>query len=132
QSMIAAIYRRQLKLPEAIDHLSVSLKGNPTAVIYWVELLALCGVNGDYETALRAAQTVYTLNSNLTGNLYRLRQVTGTLEKLPDSLKASRMWRYQPDLLLQQRDIGGLFHMMDTLQGENPEHAKQIVTYYQT
>lgn len=103
RSMASAIYRRQLKLEESYEHLKVSLKQSPAGVIFWVELVALSQMNGDYETAIQAASTIYNLNETLSGNLYRLRQWTGTLEELPPALKKRKV--YVADRLLEQRKL---------------------------
>jgi TolB-like protein len=103
RSMASAIYRRQLKLEESYEQLKVSLRQSPTGVIYWVELVALSQMNGDYETAIQAASTIYHLNESLSGNLYRLRQWTGTLEELPQPIKKRKV--YLADRLLEQRKL---------------------------
>jgi TolB-like protein len=115
RSMAAAIYRRQLNLPEALKHLSVALKQNPAAVIYWNELVALSQISGDYDRAIQAAETIYRLNASLSGNLYRLRQWTGTLDELPQQVKQARRYRYTflADKYLQDRDLDGLLRFAD-------------------
>lgn len=113
-SMVAAIYRRQLKLGDALPHLAVSLKQSPGAVVYWVELTALTQMNGDYESALKASETAYTLNANITGNLYRLRKWTGTLDLLPAAVKQNHRGVFEADRMLQQRDIDGLLTFVAT------------------
>jgi TolB-like protein len=114
RSMVAAIYRRQLKLNEAYEQLKVSLKQSPAAVIYWVELVAIAQINGDYETAIQSASTIYELNEALSGNLYRLRQWTGSLEELPEPVKRKNRRAYEADLLLQQRNFPELLKLMET------------------
>ncbi len=113
-SMVAAIYRRQLKLSEAIKHLSVSLKQDPGAVIYWNELVALTQMNGDYESALKAAATIVDLNPSLVGNFYRLRRWTGTLKQLPGPVKGVPPGVQQADVLLEKRDLAGLLSLLDS------------------
>jgi TolB-like protein len=127
RSMASAIYRRQLNLPEAMKHLSVSLKQSPAGVIYWNELVALSQINGDYDQAIQAAATIYRLNESLSGNLYRLRQWTGTLDKLPRPVQQARRHIFQADKFLQDRDLGGLLHFV-----EAPDTAfrEELRTYY--
>jgi TolB-like protein len=127
-SMAAAILRRQLKLSEALDHISVSLKQNPGGVIFWNELVALMQVNGDYDNAIKAASTIYNLNESLDGNLYRLRLWDGSLDQLPEAVKERRRHTFLADQLLQARDIQGLLSLMDS----TPDSllAKRIRMYY--
>ncbi len=113
QSMVAAIYRRQLKLDKALDHISVSLKQNPSGVIYWNELVALTTLNGDYDNALKAASMMYSLNESLDGNLYRFRLWGGSLDQLPEGVKKRNRFEFSCDMLLQKRDFKGLFSFLE-------------------
>ena len=119
-SMAAAIYRRQLKLQESYEQLKASLRQNPAGVIFWVELVALSQLNGDYETAIQAASTIYTLNESLSGNLYRLRLWTGTLEELPESLKKGES--YLADRLLGQRKLPEMLKLVE----EGPDSVSRL------
>lgn len=112
RSMASAIYRRQLKLNESYEQIRVALKQSPAAVIYWVELMALAQFNGDYETAIQAASTVYNLNESLSGNLYRLRHWTGTLEELPAPLKRRKV--FVADRLLEKRELQEFMKVIET------------------
>lgn len=133
-SMVAAIYRRQLRLSEALPHLAVSLKQSPGGVVYWVELTALTQMNGDYESALKASETAYALNASITGNLYRLRRWTGTLDQLPEAVKRSHRGVFEADQLLQQRDIPGLLAFVtkapDSVLRESTRLYYQVVGNY--
>lgn len=106
-SMVAAIYRRKLQLPEALEHLSISLKESPAAVIFWSELVAIFQMNGDYENAIKAATTVYQLNPTLMGNIYRLRVLTNSLGECPAALKKNMRF-YERDNLMLARNFEGL------------------------
>ncbi len=128
RSMAAAICRRQLKLPEALKHLSVSLKESPAGVIYWNELVALTQMNGDYENAVQAAATIYSFNESLNGNLYRLRKWTGTLDQLPEPVKRLRLHIFNADLLMQRRDFEGLLRYIDT--ESDARFSKEARMYY--
>ena len=130
RSMVAAIYRRQLKLEKSYEHLSVSLKQSPTAVIFWVELVALTQLNGDYETSLRAASTIYSLNESLSGNLYRLRLWTGTLDELPESAKKRNRRAFAADKLLEKRDLSGFMAFVESATADTLYEAPQRL-YYQ-
>lgn len=127
RSMAAAIYRRQLKLPEALSQLSVSLKKSPAAVIYWNELVALTQISGDYEGAIQAAATIYRLNEALSGNLYRLRLWTGTLDELPEPVKRFRPAVFKADKLLQDRDYEGLLRFVEA---PDTTFRKELRLYY--
>ena len=74
--------------------------------------MALAQLNGDYETAIQAASTVYHLNESLSGNLYRLRHWTGTLEELPAPLK--RMKVFVADRLLEKRELQEFMKVIET------------------
>ncbi|MBL7851991.1 MAG: hypothetical protein JNN04_13905 [Cyclobacteriaceae bacterium] len=131
RSMVAAIYRRQLKLEESYKQLSVSLKQSPTGVIFWVELVALAQLNGDYETALQAASTIYSLNESLSGNLYRLRQWTATLDELPESLKKKHRRAYMADRLLEKRNWPEFMAFIESETADTLYDSPQRL-YYQT
>jgi TolB-like protein len=126
-STVAAIYRRQLKLPEALEHISVSLKENPSAVIYWNELVPLFQLNGDYENAIKAANTVYQFNTALMGNLYRLRIWTNSLSALPDEMK-KRVKFYEPDSLLMARNFEGLQSWV--IRTQKDPWAMEVAPFY--
>lgn len=133
RSMAAAIYRRQLKLNESYEQIKVALKQSPAGVIYWVELVALAQMNGDYPTAIQASSTIYGLNETLTGNLYRLRQWTGSLEELPALVKSKRPRVFQADRLLEQREFPKLLALMDSSSDSLSEPNRlyyQIVANY--
>ncbi len=118
-SMAAAIYRRKLDLKEAFYHVSLALKQNPAAPIFWNDLVPILALNGDYENAIKAASTQYQLNELLFLNLYRLRRAQGTLEQLPDHVKLERGNMYSADLFLQKRDFRGLLVFLDSLKPDS-------------
>lgn len=112
-SMVSAIYRRQLRLGDALDHITVSLKQAPGAVIFWNELVAIAGLNGDYDNAIKAAGTIVELNPNIVGNLYRLRKWTGTLDQLPQPVKKMRKDVYVLDSMFSRHDAKAVLDFLD-------------------
>jgi TolB-like protein len=133
-SMVSAIYRRQLKLKESLDHIAVSLKQSPGGVIYWNELVAIASLNGDYENAIRAASTIYRLNETLASRLYFLRLCTGSLDKVPEAIRAELGLAFQADQLMQQRDFQGLLALVtpapDSLMTSGLRLYYQAVAHY--
>jgi len=112
-SMVAAIYRRQLRLGDAMDNLTVSLKQTPSGVIFWNELLAITELNGDYDNAIKAAGTIAQLNPKIFGNLYRLRRWTGTMDQLPQYVKKTRGHGYVIDSMFSKRDAKAVLTYVD-------------------
>lgn len=128
-AMVAAIYRRQLELDKALDHISVSLKQNPGGVIFWNELVVLMMINGDYDNAIRAASMAYSLNESLDFSLYRLRLVNGSLEQLPERVKNRRASQFASDLFLQKRDFKGLLAFLEIDRPDSVFSAQDRLYY---
>jgi len=128
-SMVAAIYRRQGKLNEAFDHISVSLRQNPGGVVYWNELMAVMWINGDYDNAIKAASTMYSLNDEPSITLYRFRLHNGTLDQLPERVKKEMGHIFLADQMLERRDLKGLLSLVAS--ASDSLMPRKVRLYYQ-
>ena len=54
---IAAIYKRQLNIKEALFHYAKAKSQNPKAVSTWMEVVNVSTIQGDYQTAIETAKT---------------------------------------------------------------------------
>ncbi len=129
------IYRRKLKLDKAFEYISKEIKRSPTLPSFWSELRAVLSVNGDAEGAEKAAEKLYSLNSNLTDQLYGSKMNQSYLEELPEPVKNIYGNKYKADLLLQQRDYQTLGKFLnsvspDTAFGEPSKNYYKAITHF--